>query len=196
MKKLVAAGVCVVVLRRADGVRDARPAARAGGRRRRGRAWCCCALRWYLVRGPGYRRRRARRQRRRGVVAPLAVSDRDADQLVGVHAGGLGPAPAPDAGPAVRAWRPVSSRPRTARRFTPPGEMLFGAELWAWVDPENVARTGGSEPGPGPGGARRNSATVGAGMTATSHCRQRRRPPTARRCSTRSSASWWESARR
>jgi hypothetical protein len=27
--------------------------------------------------------------------------------------------------------------------------MLFGAELWAWVDPNNVARTGGREPGPG-----------------------------------------------
>jgi len=29
------------------------------------------------------------------------------------------------------------------------GRMLFGAELWAWVDPENVSRTGDSEPGPG-----------------------------------------------
>ena len=29
------------------------------------------------------------------------------------------------------------------------GRMLFGEELWAWVDSENVARTGGSEPGPG-----------------------------------------------
>jgi hypothetical protein len=27
--------------------------------------------------------------------------------------------------------------------------MLFGDELWAWVDPQNVSRTGGSEPGPG-----------------------------------------------
>jgi hypothetical protein len=29
------------------------------------------------------------------------------------------------------------------------GNMLFGAELWAWVDPENVARAGADEPGPG-----------------------------------------------
>lgn len=29
------------------------------------------------------------------------------------------------------------------------GRMLFGGELWAWVDPENVSRTGREEPGPG-----------------------------------------------
>jgi hypothetical protein len=29
------------------------------------------------------------------------------------------------------------------------GLMLFGAELWQWVDPENIVRTGGREPGPG-----------------------------------------------
>jgi hypothetical protein len=29
------------------------------------------------------------------------------------------------------------------------GRMLFGAELWSWVDPENVSRTGSEEPGPG-----------------------------------------------
>ena len=29
------------------------------------------------------------------------------------------------------------------------GQMLFGADLWAWVDPENVARGGVDEPGPG-----------------------------------------------
>jgi hypothetical protein len=33
--------------------------------------------------------------------------------------------------------------------FHATGGMLFGAELWAWVDPQNVSRTGGSEPGPG-----------------------------------------------
>jgi hypothetical protein len=33
--------------------------------------------------------------------------------------------------------------------FHATGQMLFGAELWAWVDPNNVARTGGREPGPG-----------------------------------------------
>jgi len=33
--------------------------------------------------------------------------------------------------------------------FHATGSMLFGAELWAWVDPQNVSRTGGGEPGPG-----------------------------------------------
>ena len=39
------------------------------------------------------------------------------------------------------------SRNQTAFHAT--GTMLFGQELWAWVDPQNVSRTGGSEPGPG-----------------------------------------------
>lgn len=33
--------------------------------------------------------------------------------------------------------------------FAATGRMLFGPELWAWVDPNNVAQTGGREPGPG-----------------------------------------------
>ena len=33
--------------------------------------------------------------------------------------------------------------------FHATGNMLFGAELWAWVDPQNVSRTGEAEPGPG-----------------------------------------------
>jgi hypothetical protein len=33
--------------------------------------------------------------------------------------------------------------------FDATGRMLFGAELWAWVDPNNVTQTGGHEPGPG-----------------------------------------------
>jgi hypothetical protein len=33
--------------------------------------------------------------------------------------------------------------------FHATGTMLFGAELWAWVDPQNVSRTGDGEPGPG-----------------------------------------------
>ena len=33
--------------------------------------------------------------------------------------------------------------------FQATGRMLFGAELWSWVDPQNVSRTGGEEPGPG-----------------------------------------------
>jgi len=33
--------------------------------------------------------------------------------------------------------------------FDSTGQMLFGAELWKWVDPNNVTRTGSREPGPG-----------------------------------------------
>jgi len=33
--------------------------------------------------------------------------------------------------------------------FHATGNMLFGAELWGWVDPQNVSRTGDGEPGPG-----------------------------------------------
>ena len=29
------------------------------------------------------------------------------------------------------------------------GQVLFGAELWQWVDPQNVVPTRGAEPGPG-----------------------------------------------
>lgn len=29
------------------------------------------------------------------------------------------------------------------------GRMLFGAELWEWVNPNNVTRTGDHQPGPG-----------------------------------------------
>jgi hypothetical protein len=35
--------------------------------------------------------------------------------------------------------------------FASTGRMLFGDELWAWVDPENVARTNQHVPGPGRG---------------------------------------------
>lgn len=38
---------------------------------------------------------------------------------------------------------------RNPRAFEATGEMLFGADLWQWVDPENVSRTGAHEPGPG-----------------------------------------------
>jgi hypothetical protein len=31
------------------------------------------------------------------------------------------------------------------------GRMLFGAELWEWVNPNNVTRTGDRQPGPGRG---------------------------------------------
>ena len=29
------------------------------------------------------------------------------------------------------------------------GRMMFGDELWQWVDPGNVSRTGRNEPAPG-----------------------------------------------
>ncbi|MGE2715919.1 hypothetical protein ACQI4L_17820 [Mycolicibacterium litorale] len=38
---------------------------------------------------------------------------------------------------------------RDPRAFQATGRMLFGPHLWQWVDPENVSRTGGDEPGPG-----------------------------------------------
>jgi hypothetical protein len=38
---------------------------------------------------------------------------------------------------------------RNRAAFQATGTMLFGAELWAWVDPQNVSRTGDAEPGPG-----------------------------------------------
>jgi len=40
-------------------------------------------------------------------------------------------------------------RAKDLTAFHATGTMLFGAELWAWVDPQNVSRTGDSEPGPG-----------------------------------------------
>ena len=33
--------------------------------------------------------------------------------------------------------------------FRATGEMLFGAELWEWVNPNNVERVAASQPGPG-----------------------------------------------
>jgi hypothetical protein len=35
------------------------------------------------------------------------------------------------------------------RAFQATADMVFGAELWQWVDPDNVSRTGNAEPGPG-----------------------------------------------
>jgi NADPH:quinone reductase-like Zn-dependent oxidoreductase len=40
---------------------------------------------------------------------------------------------------------------RNASAFEATGRMLFGPQLWQWVDPENVSRTGDREPGPGRG---------------------------------------------
>jgi hypothetical protein len=39
--------------------------------------------------------------------------------------------------------------------FVATGRMLFGDELWEWVNPNNVARTGEREPGPGRGALER-----------------------------------------
>jgi hypothetical protein len=33
--------------------------------------------------------------------------------------------------------------------FQSTGRMLFGAELWEWVNPNNIERTGDGQPGPG-----------------------------------------------
>jgi hypothetical protein len=35
------------------------------------------------------------------------------------------------------------------RTFHASGQMLFGPELWEWVNPNNIAPAGGHEPGPG-----------------------------------------------
>lgn len=58
-----------------------------------------------------------------------------------------------------RHWRPILARrfeivtgQRQAKdraAFDAAGQLLFGAKLWAWVDPGNVARSGGHQPGPG-----------------------------------------------
>lgn len=37
------------------------------------------------------------------------------------------------------------------KAFEATAQMVFGAELWQWVDPDNVSRTGITEPGPGRG---------------------------------------------
>lgn len=39
------------------------------------------------------------------------------------------------------------NKDRTAYHAT--GTMLFGAQLWDWVNPENVSRGGADQPGPG-----------------------------------------------
>jgi len=38
---------------------------------------------------------------------------------------------------------------RNLAAFHATGTMLFGPQLWQWVDPQNVSRSGESEPGPG-----------------------------------------------
>lgn len=58
-----------------------------------------------------------------------------------------------------RRWRPIlarrfevsagQGRAKDPAAFDATGALLFGDELWAWVDPGNVAPTGDSGPGPG-----------------------------------------------
>lgn len=40
-------------------------------------------------------------------------------------------------------------RLKNREAYSATGKMLFGAQLWAWVDPENVAHSDANEPGPG-----------------------------------------------
>jgi hypothetical protein len=40
-------------------------------------------------------------------------------------------------------------RARNPAAYEATGRVLFGDELWGWVDPENVSRTGAREKGPG-----------------------------------------------
>lgn len=40
-------------------------------------------------------------------------------------------------------------RTRNRAAYHATGEMLFGPELWGWVNPENVAARGSESPGPG-----------------------------------------------
>jgi hypothetical protein len=41
------------------------------------------------------------------------------------------------------------SQAKDPAAFDATGQMLFGPQLWAWVNPNNVAITGAREPGPG-----------------------------------------------
>ena len=38
---------------------------------------------------------------------------------------------------------------KDAAAFRATGEMLFGPQLWAWVDPDNIAGSDANRPGPG-----------------------------------------------
>ncbi len=51
----------------------------------------------------------------------------------------------------ARQFEMATGQKRTKDRaaYHATGRMLFGADLWTWVDPENVSRTGSDEPGPG-----------------------------------------------
>lgn len=147
MKKLVAAGFILVV--------GAELLSLAGPDRRlilimSGAAVACAllAVRWYLVRDSdvdGEEQRaddaaeslRRWRSRTETLIGQSEATRRDWDR----H---LRPTLA-------RQFEMATGQKRSKDRaaYNATGQMLFGAQLWAWVDPENVARGGVTEPGPG-----------------------------------------------
>jgi hypothetical protein len=53
----------------------------------------------------------------------------------------------------ARQFEIATRQPRTRNpaAFATTGRILFGDELWQWVDPDHISRTGGQEQGPGRG---------------------------------------------
>jgi hypothetical protein len=147
MKKLVAVGVFVVVLVEvaAFAVLDRELVLVVVGVMV---ALVLLALRFYLVRVPGYGSDSAltndaaeslRRwlSRTETLVSRSDSTRRDWDRHLR---------------PMLARQFELATGQRQARNhaaFHATGTMLFGAELWAWVDPQNVSRTGEDEPGPG-----------------------------------------------
>jgi hypothetical protein len=43
----------------------------------------------------------------------------------------------------------LATRQKDPAALAATGRMVFGEELWPWVDPQNVSRSGRDEPGPG-----------------------------------------------
>jgi hypothetical protein len=147
MKKLVAAGVCVVVLVElvALAVLDRELVLVAVGVMV---ALVLLALRFYLVREPGYdtgagpandpaESLRRWLSRTETLISRSETNRRDWDRHLR---------------PMLARQFEMATGQRQAKNraaFHATGSMLFGADLWAWVDPQNVSRTGDSEPGPG-----------------------------------------------
>jgi hypothetical protein len=147
MKKLVAAGFFVVVLVEvvAFAVLDRALVLAVVGVMV---AMVLLTLRVYLLRGPGYEPGGARSDdpaeslrrwlsRTETLISRSESTRRDWDRHLR---------------PMLARQFAMATGQRQARNtaaFHATGNMLFGAELWAWVDPQNVSRTGGSEPGPG-----------------------------------------------
>ena len=147
MKKLVAAGFFIVVLVElmAFAVLDRELVLVVVGVMV---ALVLLALRLYLVREPGYESGGAlsddpaeslRRwlSRTETLVSRSETTRRDWDRHLR---------------PMLARQFAMATGQRQARNhaaFHATGTLLFGPELWAWVDPQNVSRTGDSEPGPG-----------------------------------------------